>query len=265
MIPGAGRSARVQPRLTVAPTISPLTSAGGEIGALEDREANTGMRHEIERPSVPNEALSARIDCLFDFVGWVAEKMVSTEVVDSSALSDRLKMVKNILNRAPGTALSILMDDLVATDESRKRYRDELHTLIAGGTGALTQTCFPAIPHPKKLDEHWKAIRKGISAMIGYGDELGMTLQPSLPPGYLAARVDDLLDNHFPEREVNGLLKKLTDHRTTSCELQMLLGALVCRWAFVSPEPVCGGQLPLQTMSLYENIRLVGKCNTAEF
>jgi hypothetical protein len=183
-------------------------------------------------------------------------------VVDGQALSARLNMIKTTLNLEPETAFAKLADDMIAADESRTKYRDELQALIGQSREALKMTNFPAIPHPKTLDDAWRTIFRGVSKMIGYGTGIGKPLSPSLPPGYLAARIDDLLDNQCDEGKVNELTITVAGLITTPCEVQMFLSALICRWAFVSPEPMCGGQLPLQTIGLYENIRLTGMCST---
>lgn len=198
----------------------------------------------------------AKVDLLFDSFCWLMGKVIALQGGETPESVDRMKRIRDTFVQEPGGAeLGRLLEDLIAMDEQKKRYRDLAQKLV-GRQDFLKEASFPGLPSPAHLDREWKAMRRGIVDAIGFGPD---SSGPSpFNVGYLAARIDDLVDGKVQEVEISKWVRGLMAHLDSPHSVQLLLSSLLCKWVFLTPEPMCTEQDTIKTVLLYKQIRDTG-------
>ena len=200
----------------------------------------------------------ARVKDLSQLVGVLMRGQAESAYGLTQEVEGRLKCIERTVEREPGQLLYKMLQDLHSADAANADLRSMLHDLV-GRRQFHQENSFPRVPDQTDIDKGWKTFRKYVRDAFGYG-------YPSEPKprgidaGYIAARIDDLAkDGRHPLGSPTKFTEELTSYLHSPHSVQALLSALLCRWLFAAPEPICKGAYSLKELKMYESVLLNSK------
>jgi hypothetical protein len=206
---------------------------------------------------VSNEAILKVVEDMSEIMEvWMRDYLKRGQTLTPD-LEQRLKSIQRTMKREPGMLFERVLQDLKAADAATTQYRDLLRGLI-GHQEYGNKSDFPKVPQQIDIDESWRSLRKGVKD--AFGTECDRPMPRAIDVGYIAARVDDLTrgdDKTFGS--IADYVKELEPQLGSPHSVQGLLSALLCRWLFKVPDPLCKEIHSAKELKLYEAMLLSGK------
>ncbi|KAF2178398.1 hypothetical protein K469DRAFT_337629 [Zopfia rhizophila CBS 207.26] len=197
------------------------------------------FRAEVDRLSMTVQKRGREIKSLRTQQSGLWNKLESLKATEG--YHQMIKSISRTVQRDPETAYDKLVEDLLAADEAKTRYRRMMADLI-GPMSFLDKLSLPVNPLPESINLEWKLVGEAIKTAT----EIGGGCSPQLPPPYLVkgfgVALDAFLHGHYPERELRLWFLNLAEHATNICVVRGLVGVLLARCVFGWSVPAFDGE-----------------------
>ncbi|KAF2993956.1 hypothetical protein E8E13_000054 [Curvularia kusanoi] len=170
-----------------------------------------------------------------------------------------LKQIKN----DPKSAFHGMANTALAESEKLVRIRELLTKLVPEYEPRNNGSTFPEILDLEEQHKIWANIQENITLTIASHNN-DVSPPDLLAMGTLTARAEDIAYGRVADLELLPRICGLRNHFGSSLAMQLLIGAVLCRLIFQSPEPLLEGQHSMLMMSLYEAFSVTYKLDRVQ-
>ena len=211
----------------------------------------------VARSTVPSKTESDTLDLVRDlshlFCMLIQNPRISAQNM-TPEMEQRLISIARTVQREPGMLFEKIVQDLHAADATKTRLSNLLRGLITRHN-FHAENNFPPMPEYRDLDRSWRAMRRGVNDALG--PENDTPLPKAAAAGYLAARVDDLMQREKID-DLRTFAEELSPHLTSPHSVETLISAALCRSVFALPDRIFKGIYSEKELKLYEAQLLSG-------
>jgi hypothetical protein len=160
------------------------------------------------------------------------------------------------VNQTPGSVFEKMQLDIQVLERRSQDFRMLVKQLVGYRSFTKTQL-FPPTPNTSNLDQNWYEARGAITRAVRW-----KITEPSLKPtdaGYLAARINDLLEGRIPHDKVDEWVEdSLAGLLGSPQAVLALVRAVFLNDLLNGSEPLCEGEYSRLLKKEYEEIRVTG-------
>ncbi|KAI8935382.1 hypothetical protein NX059_007965 [Plenodomus lindquistii] len=217
---------------------------------ITDEQLDQRVNDAVQK--ILSDGFDVQCKLLWDTVFWMMERILSSGPGIPAAIKSTVHDLKRMHRQNPNEMVGKMTERLVELETQLACMQEGLDKLT--GYRDYNNESIDEPADRNDIDREWRALRRCITDVVGTESD------PLTPTAcvLIDAKVDELLYSNVPDDELDDWIEDFAGRIEQGYGYQIVMGAMLCRWVFGTPDAMHPDMRGEMLMESYESEKTAG-------